>query len=80
MSARDQVNLWMVGEAANQPTRLMKLPEVLMRTGIQRSSLYKLVKERRFPPPAKCGGASLWVEAEVEAWIQRLLATRKTAA
>jgi prophage regulatory protein len=61
------------------PLVLLRLPEVLRRTALARSSLYKLVGERRFPPPVKIGTrASAWVEAEVDEWLHARAAERES--
>jgi prophage regulatory protein len=49
---------------------LWRLPRVEAETGYKRSSLYRLIKLRKFPAPVKLGErASAWVSTEVEAWI-----------
>jgi len=50
---------------------LMRLPAVLQATGYGRSSIYSLVKARRFPAPVKLagGGAVAWRSSEIAAWI-----------
>lgn len=50
--------------------RLLRLPEVLARTGISRSTLYENMKAGRFPkqqkPTPRCSG---WRESDIEAVI-----------
>ena len=61
--------------AANTPPvrrrGLSRLPEVKRRTGLGTSSLYKLIREGRFPPPVRVLGArvSAWVDDEVDDWV-----------
>ncbi len=51
--------------------RLIRLPEVLMLTGLSRSTLYRKVKEGRFPAPVSLGPRSVaWRESEVLTWIR----------
>ena len=50
---------------------LLRLPEVLRRTGHSRSSWYAEVLAGRAPRPVKRGKASLWLESEVQAVIDR---------
>lgn len=57
----------------NRP-RLIRLSEVIHLTGMQRTTIYKLINTPRdsgggFPAPVKLGRASAWPEAEVHAWI-----------
>lgn len=58
--------------------RLLSLKEVMARTGMSRSYLYREISLARFVAPAKCGRASRWDAAAVEAWICARLATAKS--
>lgn len=50
--------------------RFIRLKEVMNRTGFARSTVYYHVKKGRFPKSVRLGPSlSVWVEAEVEAWI-----------
>src|ERR1043165_7222511 len=63
---------------------LLRRREVEARTGLSRSTLYGLIKRRKFPPPIKLtdsGDASRtpsgWLESEVSDWIaDRVRVTR----
>lgn len=55
----------------------MRLPQVQQRTGLGRTSIYQLIKTASFPAPVKVGHASLWVEAEISAWINELVCLRE---
>jgi len=59
-------------------TALIRLPEVLQRVGLRRSSIYRWVSDGHFPAPVKLGPrVSAWVADEVEAWLQtRIEASR----
>ena len=35
-----------------------------------RTTMYKLIKNGKFPPPIKIGKKSLWVESEINDWIK----------
>lgn len=51
-------------------TRLVRLPEVIRRTGISRSEVYRRISLGSFPKPLKLGThASAFVEAEIAGWI-----------
>jgi prophage regulatory protein len=54
--------------------RILRLPEVISRTGLSKSTLYDLLETGRsdFPKPIKILGARAvgFVESEVEAWVQ----------
>lgn len=49
---------------------LLRLPSVTARTGLARSTLYKLVAMGVFPKPYSLVGRTVaWRESEVDAWI-----------
>lgn len=56
-------------ETHDQDLRLLRLPQVLELIPIGRSSLYRLINEKAFPPPRKIGGMSLWSRQDIRAWI-----------
>jgi prophage regulatory protein len=54
------------------PRKILRLPVVLDRTGLSRSSVYLRVTEGRFPRPVSLGARAVgWIETEVEEWIAR---------
>jgi len=55
---------------------LIKLAEVQKRTALCRSSIYAKVAAGTFPKPVKQGASSVWVDTEVQAWIDALIDTR----
>lgn len=56
-------------------TRLLRLPEVMARVGLKRSTIYKRVSEGNFPKPRNIGPRSVaWSEAEIDRWIDEVLA------
>jgi len=70
-----------VGIAANDDvevkTRLLRLPEVLERTALSQSSVYRLIADNGFPSPVRLSKRSVaWVEHEVEGWIADRLRAR----
>lgn len=56
--------------------RLIDLGEVKRKTGLCRSAIYGRISEGQFPKPCKLGTASRWLESEVDAWIDQLVAER----
>ena len=51
--------------------RFLRLPEVLARTGLSRSTIYVRLDQGRFPRPVSLGGRAVgWIEAEVDDWIR----------
>lgn len=62
--------------AIKSPLFLLKLKDVVTRTGLSRSSIYNRLDRKSphydhtFPRQVSIGGASVaWVEKEVEEWI-----------
>ena len=52
------------------PRKILRLPIVMDRTGLSRSTVYQRVTEGKFPSPVSLGARAVgWIEAEVEEWI-----------
>jgi prophage regulatory protein len=52
------------------PRKILRLPVVLDRTGLSRSTVYLRVTEGRFPRPVSLGARAFGrIETEVEEWI-----------
>ena len=50
--------------------RLLRLPEVKTRTGLGRSSIYRLVATGSFPRPRKLAERAVaWRESDIQTWI-----------
>jgi prophage regulatory protein len=58
------------------PLRFLRLPDVINRTGLGRSSIYREMAAGRFPLQVKVGAMACWVESEVVAWQQARLQER----
>lgn len=55
-------------------TRLIRLPEVIARVGIKRSTIYQRMAEGRFPKGRSLGPKlTVWVEAEIDDWIRSVV-------
>ncbi|WP_261641517.1 helix-turn-helix transcriptional regulator [Erwinia mallotivora] len=61
-------------------TRLIRLPEVLHKTGYKRAWIYRLISENRFPKPIKLGSRAVaFIEVEIDQWISETISnSRKT--
>ena len=60
-------------------TKFLKLPEVRIRTGKSRSSIYQGVNDGTFPKPIKIGPRAVgWIEAEIEAHNQACIAASRS--
>jgi prophage regulatory protein len=59
----------------------LRLPEVKAITGLSKSSLYSLIKEKSFPAPVRLGARAVaWVRSEVRQWAaERIHASRSVA-
>ena len=58
------------------PTRLLRLPEVMTRVGLKRSSIYQRMSEGRFPKSRSLGPkCAVWVEVEIEQWVNEVAQT-----
>lgn len=56
--------------APRSEKRLVRMPEVCNRIGVSRSSLYKMISMKTFPPPKQLGGRTVaWLDSEISAWI-----------
>lgn len=54
----------------NRKKRLIKKEIVLDKTSLSKSSLYRLIKEGRFPSPVPLTGRAVaWLESEIDEWI-----------
>ena len=61
--------------------RMLRLPAILARTGLSRSTIYLRISEGRFPKPVSLGGRAVgWVEAEVNDWLNRQIEHSRQAA
>ena len=52
--------------------KLIRLPEVLRRTGFGRSHVYNLINRGEFPKQIQISsGAVAWLESEFETWMDK---------
>ena len=67
-------------QRTNPPTRFLRRPEVVFRTGLSRSTIKVRMREGCFPRPVSLGGRAVgWIEAEVDEWIrERIVESRDT--
>ena len=66
--------------AIASPPRLLRLPEVMARVGLRRSAIYQRMSEGRFPKCHSLGPkCSVWLEAEINDWIERVARSSKHA-
>jgi len=55
------------------------LPEVQALCGLARSTIYRDIRNDKFPKPVKLGRLSVWLEHEVQQWIEDRIAESRAA-
>lgn len=51
---------------------LLRMPEIMRRTGYGKAWIYRLISQGKFPRPIKIGSRSIaFVESEVDDWIKQ---------
>ena len=62
-------------------TTFLRLPQVIARTGLQRSSIYAGMQAGTFPSPIPLGERAVgWKESDVDKWINdRIKAAENTS-
>lgn len=57
--------------------RAMNLHEVLAVAAVSKGTVYRLMREGRFPKQRKLAGTrkSVWIEDEVQDWLKKAVAT-----
>jgi prophage regulatory protein len=56
--------------------KLIRLPQVMERVGLSKTTIYEQIKRGAFPAPTKIGSASAWSELEVDDWVRQALQLR----
>lgn len=59
----------------------LRLPDVKAVTGLSKTSLYAMIREKSFPAPVRVGPRSVaWVRSEVRQWaVERVHLSRSVA-
>ena len=64
-----------------QRIQILRMPQVIARVGMKRSNIYLMLEDGSFPKPLKLGKRALgWVESEIDAWLEGLVAQRDKGA
>ena len=59
-------------------TTIWRLPEVMARTGLSRSSIYDKMGQGTFPLSINLGPRTVgWLESEIDQWIDQQIATTR---
>lgn len=53
--------------------KLLTIQEVIKIVGIKKSTLYKLIKEGKFPKQIKIGHLSRWRLSDIQDWVDNQL-------
>lgn len=70
----------MVQIEENKKNRLIRLPEVIRRTGFGKTWIYELIKTGRFPTQVKTGvRAVAFIESEIDSWIDNAISQSRNA-
>jgi len=57
--------------------QVLRLPEVMRRTGKRRTSLLQAIQRGEFPKPIRLGARAIgFIQSEVDAWIDARMAER----
>ena len=58
--------------------KILRLPAVISKTGIARSTIYAKIAEREFPKPIRLGSRSVgWLETEIDQWLSQRIASSR---
>jgi prophage regulatory protein len=63
-------------ELDGQPLELLRLPDVLKKIRVSKSTFYRMMAEGEFKRPIRVGRASRWSRAEVDRWIAKKIEER----
>jgi prophage regulatory protein len=54
-----------------QAAEFLRMPSVVRRTGLARSTIYRLIAERKFPSPVKLAGRAVgWRRSDLDRWSE----------
>ncbi|OJH81918.1 helix-turn-helix transcriptional regulator [Serratia marcescens] len=63
---------------SDRKENLIRLPEVIKRTGISKTTIYELINEKRFPSQVKIGTRAVaFIESEIDEWFVNLINTSR---
>lgn len=60
----------------NDELRLLRISDVMEIFPVSRMTIYRMVKQNRFPKPVRFGGSSAWPYREVRDYVDGLKAER----
>ena len=64
----------MIQTSKEKHPKLIRLPEVIRKTGFGRTWIYELIKAGRFPKQVKISERSIaFIESEIDEWIEGVI-------
>ncbi|RBM58149.1 AlpA family transcriptional regulator [Vibrio paracholerae] len=64
-------------DIGERPMRFLKLKEVMEKTALSRSAIYRKMNDGEFPESVSLGDRAVaWVESEVDEWMVECLKNR----
>lgn len=61
--------------------RILRLNEVMDKTGLKKTSIYKLINNKAFPEALALGERAVgWLESEIDSWITERIRQRNLVA
>lgn len=61
----------------NENIRLIRIKEVMYKTGIARSTVWHMVKKGTFPKPRKLSPrVTVWIESEIDEFIKKVISSK----
>lgn len=62
---------------SERPERFLRIDEVINRTGLTRTAIYRQIKCKQFPNSVPLGQSAVgWLESEINQWIQNKINQR----
>lgn len=59
--------------------RILRMPELIARIGLSRSTIYEAISKGNFPPSISLGARAVgWLESDVDHWIEERASSFKT--
>lgn len=60
--------------------RIIRLPDVITKTGLGKTTIYQMENGGKFPKSVSLGAKAVgWIEAEVDRWIEARMRERQSA-
>ena len=70
-----------MSQISNSSVKLLRMPAVMEMTGLGQSTVYQLVREKKFPPPTRVAvpKMTVWSSDVIEKWVQDQLSEGRGA-